>query len=170
MLCYDLRSLDAKAISVDDTLPADDDVWGEGDVLPLGSVLVHGRLSSAGTRRYYFSGRLSGDTQATCRRCLADLSAPVDDEVHLVFADDELTDDGAGDVVPLDPSAIELDLRPAIRETWLLAVPAYALCRPDCQGLCVRCGSDLNVGPCQCAPNVDPRWAALAALREPDAR
>jgi hypothetical protein len=45
MLCYDLRSLDAKAISVDDTLPANDDVWEEGDALPLAPVQVHGRLS-----------------------------------------------------------------------------------------------------------------------------
>jgi uncharacterized protein len=22
------------------------------------------------------------------------------------------------------------------------------LCRPDCRGLCTRCGADLNEGPC----------------------
>jgi uncharacterized protein len=167
MLCYDLRPLDAKAVSVEDTLPADDPVWEEGDTLPTAAVEVHGRLSTAGTGRYYFSGQLIGETDTTCRRCLAPVSAPVEEEVNLVFADDELSDDGAGDVYPLDPGAIELDLRPAIRESWLLAVPAFALCQPDCKGLCARCGADLNVGSCQCAAVVDPRWAALAALRGP---
>ena len=27
-----------------------------------------------------------------------------------------------------------------------------------------ECGADLNLGPCGCRPDVDPRWAALAQL------
>jgi uncharacterized protein len=169
MLCFDLRAIEAKAATVDDTLPADDPVWNEGDTLPRPAVQVHGRLSAAGTGRFYFKGHLAGEADGTCRRCLAPVAAHLEEEVQLVFADDELQDDGAGDVYPIDPGARELDLRPAIREEWLLAVPAFALCQPDCRGLCARCGADLNTGPCRCAPEVDPRWAALAARRDPDA-
>jgi uncharacterized protein len=170
MLCYDLRAIEAKAVTVDDTLSADDPVWIEGDPMPEGAVQVHGRLSTAGAGRVYFSGRLSGATRVTCRRCLADLSVPLDDEVQLVFADDELGDDADGDVYPIDPGAVELDLRPAIREEWVLAAPAFALCRPDCQGLCAQCGADKNLGPCQCATRRDPRWDALSALPRDDAQ
>ena len=35
------------------------------------------------------------------------------------------------------------------------------LCSEDCQGLCPRCGADLNEGPCQCKPEIDPRLAVL---------
>jgi uncharacterized protein len=41
------------------------------------------------------------------------------------------------------------------------------LCRPDCQGLCVSCGKDLNLGACGCTrETIDPRWEALKALKE----
>jgi uncharacterized protein len=170
MLCYDLRAIEAKAVTVDDTLNADDAVWIEGDPTPVHAVHVHGRLSTAGTGRYYFSGHLSGEAMVSCRRCLVEVAAPLDEEVHVVYAGDELSDDADGDVYPIDPGAIELDLRPAIREEWLLAVPAYALCRPDCQGLCAQCGADKNLGPCQCAPRVDPRWSALAGVPRTDAQ
>ena len=62
--------------------------------------------------------------------------------------------------------ARSLDLRPAVREEWLLAAPAFVLCREDCKGLCPRCGADLNEGPCSCTKTeIDPRWASLAALK-----
>ena len=89
------------------------------------------------------------------------------DEAHLIFAEqgDEDTDDP--DVYQLDPRADELDLRPAIREEWLLAAPTYALCREDCRGLCARCGADLNAGPHGCSDETeDPSWEALRKLNE----
>jgi uncharacterized protein len=89
----------------------------------------------------------------------------VSDESHLIFVErgDEDIDDP--DVFVLDPKDPELDLRPALREEWLLAAPTFALCREDCKGLCPRCGADLNDGPHDCAqPEVDPRWEALTKL------
>jgi uncharacterized protein len=85
----------------------------------------------------------------------------VDQELHLLLAegDDEETDES--DVYLLEPRATTVDLRPALREEWLLAVPAFVQCREDCKGLCPRCGADLNQGPCGCAPEIDSRWDAL---------
>ena len=45
-----------------------------------------------------------------------------------------------------------LDLRDIAREILLLEIPMVPKCRPDCRGLCPRCGADLNQGPCGCAP------------------
>jgi uncharacterized protein len=89
----------------------------------------------------------------------------VSDEAHIIFAEsgDDETDDP--DVYRIDPQDRELDLRPALREEWLLAAPSYALCREECKGLCPRCGTDLNAGSCQCAEQgADPRWDALRKL------
>ena len=93
------------------------------------------------------------------------LSAPVSDDVHLIFveAGEEEIDDP--DVYVIDARARELDLRPAVREHWLLAAPAFALCREDCKGLCPTCGADLNAGPCDCPPLSDSRWDALRNAR-----
>ena len=96
-----------------------------------------------------------------CRRCLTDVTEEVNDELHAVFApagDDEVDDP---DVFEFDPGGRELDLRPAVRESWLLAVPAFAECREDCKGLCPSCGADLNEGECACEPARDSRWDAL---------
>jgi uncharacterized protein len=167
MLSFDIRSLESHAAVVDEELPASDPVWEEGDPKPENAVHVTGRLSAAGPGRFYWHGHIEGDVALECSRCLADARAHVQDETHLIFAEhgDEETDDP--DVYRLDPRADELDLRPAIREEWLLAAPTYALCREGCKGLCPRCGVDLNAGPHTCAhEEADPRWDALRKLNQ----
>ena len=161
MLTFDLRSLESKAANVDAQLGADDPVWQEGDPRPDPAVRVTGRLSRTGTGQVYWHGRISGDVTADCRRCLTEAHAHVEDESHIIFAEPNDTTEDDPDVYPLDPDARELDLRPAIREEWLLAQPRYELCRDDCKGLCPRCGKDLNDGTCDCPPQADSRWDAL---------
>ena len=168
MLSFDIRALESQAIQVDDVVAADDPVWVEGDPVPAGPVRVTGRLSTAGSGRFYFGGQFEGRLDAECRRCLVPVSSDVEaHDLHLIFVesdDDEAADDP--DVYLLDPRARDLDLRPAIREHWLLSVPAFVECRADCKGLCPSCGADLNAGECECTPAVaDSRWDALRNLR-----
>lgn len=161
MLSFDRSSLETKAARVDGKLASNDPVWLDSDPRPVDGMIVTGRLSSAGEDRFYFSGRLSGEVDGECRRCLGPARVKVDEKLHLLFADatDEESDDS--DVYMLEPRATTVDLRPALREQWLLAVPGFALCREGCKGLCPQCGRDLNQGPCKCTPVIDPRWAAL---------
>jgi uncharacterized protein len=159
MLSFDLRSLRERAVSVDAEISPDDPVWQPADPVPAGPVHVTGRLSAAGADRYYWHGRIEGKVAVECRRCLTKTTAGVRDEVHLIFA--EAGDPDDPDVYSIDPSARELDLRPAVREQWLLDAPTYALCRPDCKGLCPTCGTDLNAGDCECEPVTHSRWDAL---------
>ena len=166
MLSFDISALEQHAIAVDDVLGPEDPIWQEGDPVPSAPLRVTGRLSTAGPGRYYWHGRIEGDVGMACRRCLSDAGAHVAGDEHIIFvdADDEEADNP--DVYPLDPRAEELDLRPAVREQWLLSVPAYVLCRDDCKGLCPSCGADLNRGACTCPPQEtrDPRWDALRKL------
>ena len=171
MLSFDIRTLDSKAVQVDGALAPDDPVWEESDPTPDGPVQVRGRLSPAGSGRFYFSGELEGRFRGECRRCLTPVTAPVAESgLHLIFVesdDDEAADDP--DVYLLDPRQPELDLRPAIREHWLLSVPGFVECRPDCKGLCPTCGADLNAGDCGCTPTAtDSRWDALRSVKLPD--
>ncbi|HVZ77982.1 MAG TPA: DUF177 domain-containing protein [Gemmatimonadaceae bacterium] len=164
MLSFDIRSLESQAVVVDGRLPADDPIWQPEDQVPADGVRATGRLSAAGEGRFYWHGHVSGSTTVPCRRCLADAAVQVDDEVHLIFAaagDEEAED---SDVYTYGPRDISLDLRPAVRESWLLSAPALVLCREDCKGLCPTCGSNLNDGPCGCTPAQDPRWDALRKL------
>ena len=150
MLSFDIRSLSERAATVDDTLSPDDPVWEEGDPKPSSPLHVKGRLSTAGPGRFYWHGTMEGGIAMECSRCLGDTTAEVSDEAHLIFAEagsEGVEDDP--DVFLLDDRKAELDLRPAIREQWLLNVPRYALCRDDCKGLCQTCGAELNLGACE---------------------
>lgn len=60
-----------------------------------------------------------------------------------------------------------LETRPIVLEQLHLGVPMKPLCKPECAGLCNRCGADLNEGPCPCGQADDPRWTKLKMLRGP---
>lgn len=161
MLVFDPRDLASAAATVDDVLPSSDPVWEATDSVPAQGVRVTGRLSAAGPGRFYFSGRIDGIASDECRRCLKPVDTPVSERVQLVFAQTGEDSADEPDVFEFDPRTHELDLRPSIREEWLLVAPRFPQCREDCAGLCPSCGADLNAGPCGCAPPVDERWEAL---------
>jgi uncharacterized protein len=170
MLSFDIRSLDAKAATVDGQLAPDDDIWQEGDTRPDGPIVVTGRISAAGAGRYYWSGRLTGMIEVACRRCLEPVRVAVKDEAHALFAEDGDDEADDPDVYVIPSHAHSVDIRPAVREQWLLIVPGFAVCREECRGLCPSCGADLNANPCNCDPAAtDGRWDALRAAR-PDTR
>ena len=144
MLSFDIRALSQGAVQVEGDLTADDAVWLEGDVRPVTTVHVTGRLSGAGSGRYYFSGAFNGTAAGECRRCLAPVESVVSGDAHLLYADADDENADEPDVYPIGELGTMLDLRPAIREQWLLEASSLPLCRPECLGLCPTCGTDLN--------------------------
>lgn len=168
MLYFDIRAIESQAQPVEGMLDAGDPVWEAGDPLPQDAVTVNGRLSVAGQGRFYFTGHLAGSTVGSCRRCLVDVTASVSDELSALFAEPGLDEADEDDVYPLAGNARTIDLRAAVREAWLLAVPAFVTCREECLGLCPTCGADRNEVACACgAGHSDARWDALRALRDP---
>ena len=63
MLSFDIRARGSQAVTVDDVVAVDDPVWEESDPRPAEPVHVKGRLSSAGSGRFYFSGQLEGHVE-----------------------------------------------------------------------------------------------------------
>ena len=106
-----------------------------------------------------------------CARCLGELQCPLE----LTFEEEyvPVVDAPTGAPVQLqeDDDAFRiaadftLDLREGLRQYMLLSEPPKPLCRPDCAGLCPRCGADLNGAGCGCDTTIDSRWEALAALK-----
>jgi len=168
MLVFDIRSVEAKAVQVDAELSPSDPVWQEGDPVPAHPLRVTGRLSAAGSGRFYWHGRVEGDVSMDCRRCLTEANAHVQDESHVIFAEEGSEEAEDPDVYVLDERAHQLDLRPVIREQWLLNVPSFVVCRDDCKGICPTCGKDLNEGPCDCPAASDSRWDALRKVQTKD--
>ncbi len=149
MLRLNLRELNGGPVSVTGTLDAADPVF-----LGLGlhfqePVAVEGVLQETGEGDYLWRGQVHGVLVGECRRCLTGVTLAVDDDVDVLFsADPELAEDPS--VYPLEPESDEVDVTSAVREEIALRVSVFPLCRPDCKGLCAKCGADLNAGPCVC--------------------
>jgi uncharacterized protein len=106
--------------------------------------------------------RFAAPLEGPCMRCL-DRAAPVLDvdarEVHLPGGGDELQS-------PYLDADGALDLAAWARDALALSMPAQITCRPDCAGLCARCGASLNDDPGhRHESEPDPRWAKLSEIR-----
>ena len=112
--------------------------------------------------------RLDAALSLTCDRCAKPFQRDktVEYETLLAF---ELANGESDDIVELNQDG-ELELDELMREVFLLEMDTKNLCSPDCRGLCPGCGVDLNVEPCRCKREIDPRLAKLAQLLEPEER
>jgi uncharacterized protein len=61
-----------------------------------------------------------------------------------------------------------IDMTEVLRDAVVLALPLAPLCSADCPGLCPECGILLAEAPGHAHEQIDPRWAALGGLVEPD--
>jgi uncharacterized protein len=117
-------------------------------------------------------GQFAGRFEVPCARCVEPVEIPLAAEFDLIFrpaaADREATERS----ITAQETEIgyylkdSLLLEDVLREQVLLSLPVRTLCKPDCKGLCPRCGANRNLQPCSCdeGPS-DPRWEALTDLR-----
>lgn len=115
--------------------------------------------------------RLATTLRGTCQRCLADSALDLQVDVRDFQAagrtDVDVPDDDLDCEYLGGPMRMELDVAAWARDAIAEALPMSILCKDDCAGLCAQCGADLNTTSCDCVTvDVDPRWAALAELRE----
>lgn len=166
MLEVDLRELARGPVETQGVLAGDDPLLVGVAAVFAEPIRVSGRLQAAGEGRFYWHGSLRTQVAGECRRCLAPVTAPVAAQIGALFSQEAGAPDDP-DTYPLARDATVIDLRATVREELILALPQYVVCREECRGLCPRCGKDLNIGPCGCAPSAsDSRWEQLAALRD----
>src|SRR5712692_7171898 len=113
----------------------------------------------------------SATIQQNCARCLRETNCPLDvdfEEEYIPVIDattgESLRGHESADQFRIGPDFL-LDLREGLRQYVVISEPAKPLCRPDCAGLCPRCGADRNNTQCECTPETHERWGALSALR-----
>ncbi len=122
--------------------------------------------------RFRLVGRVETTVQLACGRCLEPFLWPIDALFDLRYqprtegsieADSEVQEDDFSTAFYENDA---IDLVQLMREQFYLALPMKPLCKPDCRGLCVQCGTNLNRGACACTNDwIDPRFAALKNLR-----
>jgi uncharacterized protein len=117
-------------------------------------------------------GNFSSNFQVPCARCIEPVEIPLAAEFDLIFRPVSADSESPERSITAPETEIgyyqkdSLLLEDVLREQVLLALPVRTLCKPDCKGLCPRCGQNRNSQPCSCdeGPS-DPRWEALAGLR-----
>ena len=133
-----------------------------------GGVHITGRVRNmAGAM--VLSARLSSVLSLTCDRCAKPFEREKSVEYETLLALE--LENGENDDIVLPDADGKLDLDGLMEEVFLLEMDTKNLCSEDCRGLCSGCGADLNVEPCRCKKEIDPRLAKLAQLledREPD--
>jgi len=93
-----------------------------------------------------FEGAFKAFARVECVRCLEPYDQLLEIDFNEVYAYKSHTFTESNLYVPEDGN---VDLSPVIREYLMLENPIKPLCRPDCQGLCIVCGENLNTSTCE---------------------
>lgn len=101
-------------------------------------------------------GKVRGSYELVCSRCLINfdyyLTTMFNTEIPLSQIDNQNWQ--------WDPSE-------EIRQVVVLALPVKPLCKDDCNGLCMQCGTNLNQEKCNCNEKIyDKQWSKLKLLME----
>ena len=130
--------------------PVSEPVLASGTVRNTAGVLV-------------MQGEIRTCIHGVCDRCASDFDQDVEIPIDVVLVREFVNEENEDEwVFPLEGD--NADLEDIVRTVFVLNMDTKLLCKPDCAGLCCRCGKNLNDGPCDCEKEIDPRLAALKQL------
>ena len=176
---FNIRDLEREPIDFDLKLAPGAVDFGE-EAAQQGSLVTDGRSEVLHEHRgpkdivadIRLRGHFSGRFEVPCARCLDPVEIPLDADFDLIFRPAEADADLPERSMTAPETEIgyyqgdSLALEDVLREQVLLSLPVRTLCKPDCKGLCPRCGVNRNRQACSCdAGPGDPRWETLAGLR-----
>ena len=143
-------SVDLSDLCYGTSYPVSEPVLASGTVRNTAGVLV-------------MTGSVTTTIHGTCDRCAADFDRDVEFPIDVVLVTELSNEENEDEwVFPLEGDSA--DLEDIVRTVFVLNLDSKLLCKPDCAGLCCRCGKNLNDGPCNCQKELDPRFAALRQL------
>ena len=145
-------SVDLSDLQYGNSYPVTEPVTAEGQVRNTAGVLV-------------MTGSIQTTIHGTCDRCATEFDREIQFPLDVVLVTELANEENEDEwVFPLEGDSADLD--DVVRTVFVLNLDSKLLCKEDCQGLCCRCGKNLNDGPCSCQKELDPRFAALKQLLE----
>ena len=115
-------------------------------------------FSEAGILRA--EGTIMAEMLCVCERCGQEFESVKETDIDAVIVQEESEEYPEFFVL----QGTELDLQELLSTCLILDMETKFLCREDCKGLCARCGRNLNLGPCGCGKEIDPRFQVLGQL------
>ena len=143
-------SVDLSDLQYGECYPVSEPVEASGVVRNTAGVLV-------------MTGSIHTTIHGVCDRCASDFDAEVAFPIDVVLVTELSNEENEDEwVFPLEGDSA--DLEDIVRTVFVLNMDSKLLCKPDCKGLCCRCGKNLNHEACSCQKELDPRFAALKQL------
>ena len=143
-------SLDFSDLRYGNCYPVSEPVQASGSVRNTAGVLV-------------MTGNIHTTIHGVCDRCASDFTSNVEFPLDVVLVTELSNEENEDEwVFPLEGDSA--DLEDIIRTVFVLNMDSKLLCKPDCKGICCRCGRNLNHEACSCQKELDPRFAALRQL------
>jgi uncharacterized protein len=170
-MIIDLTELESSPRQLDLTIPGADIDLDDVDLSLTGEVRLKGEIFKR-SAQVDLKGTITAPAELDCNRCLE----PVSEDLKFDFAASFVAPENfasekerevAADDLDIDVlESDRIDLREIAREQILLNLPGQVFCKPDCKGLCQKCGANRNLIDCKCdSDETDPRWAALKNLK-----
>ena len=123
-------------------------------------------FTNTGKGRARIEAKAEFSFAAECDRCLK----PLEVKIPLEFSRDVFAPDTAElSVYEEQPfmDGFQMNVEDLLNSEIVTDWPMKILCKPDCKGICPKCGRDLNTGTCKCETFVpDPRMAAIKDIFE----
>ena len=145
-------SVDLSDLRYGNSYPVTEPIEASGTVRNTAGVLV-------------MTGSIKTTIHGTCDRCASDFDRDINFPIDVVLVTELANEENEDEwVFPLEGDSA--DLEDIVRTVFVSHRDSKLLCKDDCKGLCCRCGRYLNVCPCNCQKELDPRFAALKQLLE----
>ena len=143
---YNLN-IDKDLLDLDDTIRLVEDVEGSVSVYKTDD-----NLYAEVTLSYKY-----GDNCARCNEVLENrISTNFNVTINGSTEEDDLNVELIND---------KIDLTDLIKQSIYLSKPLKVLCKEDCKGICIKCGSNNNYDECDCNDEtIDPRLESLVKL------
>ena len=165
-----IKDIAAEQAEITFTVPVSQFAFSPDEVILKEEVQIEVKIEKVG-HEIFLRGNIKTELELECSRCLKHFLFPVNENFQTIF---QPFSPGTGEEeieLMKDELDIEfykddiIDLAEIVREQILLSIPMIPICDESCQGLCPRCGKNLNLNKCLCAREpVDLRWSKLHNL------
>ena len=122
-------------IELTEDIPASSWQMDSFDVKFTGNIHVEGKFTKV-SREILTDVEVTLYRDITCSRCLSQANQAIKQSFRKSYNIDSLEE--------------YLDIDEDIREEVLLNFPMKVLCKPNCKGICSKCGANLNKDKCSC--------------------
>src|SRR5699024_9751279 len=95
----------------------------------------------------YLSSNLTYEYIENCARCLTEFSEEIETVLSAKIienANQQNEDDDDEIIIDYDKRSEDLKIEDAIDLAILLSIPMKSVCSEECEGLCAKCGKNLN--------------------------